>query len=53
SDRIYLLQANPGKIAKTVIVPESICSLSQLEARHHYDLPALFQDRWKELERLG
>ena len=53
SDRIYLLQANPGKIAKTFIVPESIRSLSPLEARHHYDFPALFQDIWKELERLG
>ena len=53
SDRIYLLQANPGKIAKIFIVPESIRSLSPLEARHHYDFPALFQDIWKELERLG
>ncbi len=53
SDRIHLLQANPGKIAKTFIVPESIRSLSPLEARHHYDFPALFQDIWKELERLG
>ncbi|EEL62797.1 ABC transporter-related protein [Bacillus cereus F65185] len=53
SDRIYLLQANHGKIAKTFIVPESIRSLSPLEARHHYDFPALFQDIWKELERLG
>ena len=53
SDRIYLLQANPGKIAKIFIVPESIRSLSPLEARHHYDFPALFQNIWKELERLG
>ncbi|MEH7459525.1 spermidine/putrescine ABC transporter ATP-binding protein [Bacillus pseudomycoides] len=53
SDRIYLLQANPGKIAKTFIVPESIRSLSPLAARHHPDFPALFQDIWKELERLG
>lgn len=53
SDRIYLLQANPGKIAKTFIVPESIRSLSPLEARHHHDFPSLFQEIWKELERLG
>ncbi|KEK24599.1 ABC transporter ATP-binding protein [Bacillus gaemokensis] len=53
SDRIYLLQAKPGKIAKTFIVPESIRSLSPLKARHHPDFPALFQDIWKELERLG
>lgn len=53
SDRIYLLQANPGKIAKTFIVPESIRSLSPLESRHHHDFPSLFQNIWKELERLG
>ncbi|MEB9669115.1 MULTISPECIES: ABC transporter ATP-binding protein [Bacillus cereus group] len=53
SDRIYLLQTNPGKIAKTFIVPESIRSLSPLESRHHHDFPSLFQNIWKELERLG
>lgn len=53
SDRIYLLQANPGKIAKIFTVPDSIRSLSPLEARQHPDFPALFQVIWKELERLG
>ncbi|AIK38262.1 ABC transporter ATP-binding protein [Bacillus pseudomycoides] len=53
SDRIYLLQANPGKIAKIFSVPKSIRSLPPLQARYHPDFPALFQDIWKELERLG
>ncbi|WP_459503566.1 ABC transporter ATP-binding protein [Bacillus sp. C1] len=53
SDRIYLLQANPGKIAKIFTVPDSIRSLPPLEARHHSDFPALFQEIWKELEHLG
>ena len=52
SDRIYLLQANPEN-CKTFIVPESIRSLSPLESRHHHDFPSLFQNIWKELERLG
>ena len=55
SDRIYLLQANPGKIAKTFIVPESIRSLSPLEARHHYDFPALFKiygRSWNDLDNI-
>ncbi|WP_242144233.1 MULTISPECIES: ABC transporter ATP-binding protein [unclassified Bacillus cereus group] len=53
SDKIYLLQAKPGKVARTFHIPKSIRSLSPLEARHHPDFPALFQDIWKELERLG
>ncbi|MBO1581365.1 ABC transporter ATP-binding protein [Bacillus sp. XF8] len=53
SDRIYLLQANPGKIAKTFTVPESIRSLPPLKARHHPEFPSLFQSIWKELENLG
>ncbi|PHF03640.1 spermidine/putrescine ABC transporter ATP-binding protein [Bacillus pseudomycoides] len=53
SDRIYLLQANPGKIAKIFSVPKNIRFLPPLQARYHPDFPALFQDIWKELERLG
>ncbi|RXY96204.1 spermidine/putrescine ABC transporter ATP-binding protein, partial [Klebsiella pneumoniae] len=30
-----------------------IRSLSPLESRHHHDFPSLFQNIWKELERLG
>lgn len=53
SHRIFLFQANPGTIVKTFIVPESIRSLSPLQARQHPDFSALFQMIWKELENLG
>ncbi|MGG0186673.1 ABC transporter ATP-binding protein [Bacillus rhizoplanae] len=53
SDRIYLLQAKPGRIAKVFSVPENICSLSPFEARQHPDFPSFFQLIWKELEHLG
>ena len=53
SDRIYLLQAKPGRIAKVFLVPETIRSLSPFEARQHHDFPSFFQLIWKELEQLG
>ncbi|ENQ3080480.1 ABC transporter ATP-binding protein [Bacillus sp. WLY-B-L8] len=53
SDRIYLLQAKPGRIAKVFSVPETIRSLSPFEARQHHDFPSFFQLIWKELEQLG
>ncbi|SFD70968.1 NitT/TauT family transport system ATP-binding protein [Bacillus sp. 491mf] len=53
SDRIYLLQAKPGRIAKVFVVPETIRSLTPFEARQHHDFPSFFQLIWKELEQLG
>ena len=53
SDRIYLLQAKPGRVAKVFSVPETIRSLSPFEARQHHDFPSFFQLIWKELEQLG
>ncbi|MGY3716740.1 ABC transporter ATP-binding protein [Sutcliffiella cohnii] len=52
SDRIFLFKANPGKIAKTFIVPNSLRELSPFHARQHPDYATLFQKIWKELEQL-
>ncbi|GAA3320177.1 hypothetical protein GCM10020331_030090 [Ectobacillus funiculus] len=35
SDRIFLLHTNPGRIAKTILVPEDIRLLSPFQARQH------------------
>ncbi|KAB2490428.1 ABC transporter ATP-binding protein [Priestia endophytica] len=52
SDRIFLLSRNPGRLSKTFIVPQSLRSLSPLEARQHEEYNTLFQRIWKEFERL-
>jgi NitT/TauT family transport system ATP-binding protein len=52
SDRIFLLKANPGRIAKTFIVPEEVKVLMPFEARQHPYFSSLFQKIWKELEQL-
>lgn len=52
SDRIFLLKANPGRIAKTFIVPEELKNLIPFESRQHPDFSTLFQKIWKELEQL-
>lgn len=52
SDRIFLLHTNPGRIAKTILVPEDIRLLSPFQARQHPKFRNLFQSIWRELERL-
>lgn len=52
SDRIFLLRANPGKVAKTFIVPTEIKESIPFEARQHPNFSSLFQKIWKELEQL-
>lgn len=52
SDRIFLLHAKPGRIAKVFSVPEEIRSLSPLHARQHPAFAKLFQTIWKELEAI-
>ncbi|MGO4890041.1 ABC transporter ATP-binding protein [Anaerobacillus sp. MEB173] len=52
SDRIVLLGANPGRIAKTFAVPTSLKKLTPFDARNHPDFNRLFQTIWKELESL-
>ncbi|KGP70880.1 ABC transporter ATP-binding protein [Pontibacillus yanchengensis] len=52
SDRIYLLSANPGKIAATFQVPNHLKSLDPFDARQDADFNDLFQEIWKELNAL-
>jgi NitT/TauT family transport system ATP-binding protein len=52
SDRIFLLAANPGRIAKTFPVPEELRKLKPFDARQHPSYSKLFQAIWKELESL-
>lgn len=52
SDRIILLNANPGRIAKIFEVPEKIRQLLPFDARQHEAFSDLFQEIWKELNAL-
>ncbi|WP_417899236.1 ABC transporter ATP-binding protein [Bacillus haimaensis] len=52
SDRIFLLKANPGRVAKTFIVPSELRESIPFEARQHSQFSSLFQNIWKELEQL-
>ncbi|MFD3448710.1 ABC transporter ATP-binding protein [Microbacteriaceae bacterium 4G12] len=52
SDRIFLMRAKPGRIAKVIPVPDDIRKLSPLHAREHPEFTKLFQMMWKELESL-
>lgn len=52
SDRIFLLRANPGRVAKTFIVPPELRESIPFEARQHPQFSSLFQNIWKELEQL-
>lgn len=52
SDRIFLLAANPGRTAKTFLVPQELRELKPFDARQHPTYSKLFQAIWKELESL-
>ncbi|WP_078544411.1 ABC transporter ATP-binding protein [Litchfieldia alkalitelluris] len=52
SDRIFLLSANPGKVAKTFEVPSELKKLKPFDARQHQSYSILFQEIWKELDQL-
>ncbi|WP_102345213.1 ABC transporter ATP-binding protein [Bacillus sp. Marseille-P3661] len=52
SDRIYLLKANPGEIAKVFNVPNELKQLKPFDARQHPNYSLLFQQIWEELNNL-
>jgi NitT/TauT family transport system ATP-binding protein len=52
SDKIFLLSANPGKVAKMFDVPKNIKELVPFDARQHPEYSSLFQEIWKELDQL-
>jgi NitT/TauT family transport system ATP-binding protein len=52
SDRIFLLSPNPGKLARTFIVPNELREIVPFKARQHSKFSDLFQEIWKELDQL-
>lgn len=52
SDRIYLLSANPGKIAKVFEVPDELRKIKPFDVRSKSSYSTLFKQIWKELEGL-
>jgi len=52
SDRILLLSANPGRIAKEFQVPDELKRDTPFNARQHHKYSDLFQKIWKELDQL-
>ncbi len=52
SDRIFLLAANPGRMARTFLVPQELRELEPFDARQHPAYSVLFQSIWKELDSL-
>ncbi len=52
SDQIYLMKANPGKIAEVFEVPIELRNLSPFQARKHLKYQLLFDRIWEELNTL-
>lgn len=52
SDRIFMLSANPGKIAKVYDVPADLKNLLPFHARQHPQYGILFQELWEELDEI-
>lgn len=49
SDRIFLMESSPGKIAKTFIVPEELRDETPFLVRRHPKYQPLFDNIWKYL----
>src|SRR5699024_12761101 len=49
SDRIYLMESSPGKIAKTFEVPEELRKEAPFFVRRHPKYQAVFDEIWKHL----
>ncbi|RSK28260.1 ABC transporter ATP-binding protein [Bacillus sp. HMF5848] len=52
SDRIFLLSSQPGKIARTFIVPAELRKEKPFHVRQHEQYNEFFQKVWKELDNL-
>jgi NitT/TauT family transport system ATP-binding protein len=52
SDRIFLFSPSPGRLFKTVQIPDGLRRLSPFETRNHEAFSSIFQTIWKELENL-
>lgn len=49
SDRIFLMDASPGTIKKTFIVPEILREIEPFYVRRHEQFQQLFDEIWQEL----
>lgn len=52
-DRVYILNRNPGRIHKEVIIPDTIRLPLPFQARNEEGFTVLFQQVWKEMERVS
>lgn len=52
SDRIFMMDANPGTIAAVFHVPEELRQETPLKARNHPKYRELFDQIWEELEKI-
>ncbi|GAA0374678.1 ABC transporter ATP-binding protein [Bacillus horti] len=50
SDRIYILEKNPGRIKEEIVVPEEIRAEKPFLARENVGFRDIFQRIWKELD---
>lgn len=50
SDRIIILDRNPGKVVKEIQIPQHIRITPPLRAREQYGFHEIFHDIWRELE---
>lgn len=53
SDRVIILDRNPGKVRKEVILPDSIRKTSPFHAREQTGFHDIFREVWNELEDLS
>ena len=53
SDRVIVLDRNPGRIRKEFIIPEAIRKSQPFYAREQEGFNELFQALWSELEQSG
>lgn len=51
SDRIFMMDANPGTIANVFTVPEELRKQTPMQARNHPQFKQLFDQIWDELEK--
>lgn len=52
SNRIYLFTNRPGTVHKVFEIPDELAKITPFEARNHPLYNEIFQEVWKELEKL-
>lgn len=52
SDRIIVLQPNPGSVRCEITIPDELRNLLPIEAREHYLFQSVFRQIWEEFEAM-